>query len=54
VSGNDRATPQEHVMFAALPAVELARRFLPDAWAQRLLGRGARMRLAETGFADWA
>jgi 3-oxoadipate enol-lactonase len=49
-----RATPQEHVMFAALPAVELTRRLLPDAWAQRLLARVARVRLAETGFADWA
>jgi 3-oxoadipate enol-lactonase len=29
----------------------LARRLLPDAWAQRLL---ARERLAATGFADWA
>jgi 3-oxoadipate enol-lactonase len=49
-----RATPQEHVMFAALPAVELARSLLPDAWAQRLLARVARVRPAETGFADWA
>ena len=49
-----RATPQEHVMFAALPAVEQARRLLPDAWERRLVAHVARTRLAETGFADWA
>ena len=32
----------------------MARRLLPDAWAQRLLARVARERLAATGFADWA
>jgi len=26
----------------------------PVAWAQRLLARGARVRLAETGLAEWA
>ena len=49
-----RATPQEHVMFAALPVVEQARRLFPDGWAQWMFARVARVCLAETGFADWA
>jgi 3-oxoadipate enol-lactonase len=49
-----RVTPHEHVMFAALPAAEQARRLLPDACARQVLARVAKARLAETGFGDWA
>jgi 3-oxoadipate enol-lactonase len=50
-----RASPRDHLMFAAMPAVEQARRLVPDAFAgRRLITHIARTHLADTGFGDWA
>jgi 3-oxoadipate enol-lactonase len=49
-----RATAREHVMFAALPALEQMHRVLPDAVARPVIAQIARSYLAETGYATWA
>ena len=49
-----RASPREHVMFAALPALEQVHRALPDAVARRVIAQISRSYLAETRYADWA
>jgi 3-oxoadipate enol-lactonase len=49
-----RAAPAEHLMFAALPVIAIARRFLPEALARHIIAHVAGAHLSETGFADWA
>jgi pimeloyl-ACP methyl ester carboxylesterase len=49
-----RATPREHVMFAALPALGQMNRIVPDAFSRRLIAQIPRSYLAATGFRDWA
>jgi 3-oxoadipate enol-lactonase len=49
-----RATPREHVMFAALPGLEQVNRILPEAFGRRLIAQISRSFLDEPGLADWA
>jgi 3-oxoadipate enol-lactonase len=49
-----RATPREHMMFAALPALGQMNRVVPDAFQRRLVAQVSRSYLAGTGFGDWA
>jgi 3-oxoadipate enol-lactonase len=48
------ATPREHMMFAALPALGQINRMVPDAFQRRVVAQVSRAYLAGTGFGDWA
>jgi 3-oxoadipate enol-lactonase len=49
-----RATPREHMMFAALPALGQMNRVVPDAFQRRVVAQVSKSYLAGTGFGDWA